>query len=253
MKAILTIFCIFFGLNLMAQNSDSFAENKARFIVIRDSLAIENSIMPLIVINGFIFNEGINRINPDDVALIGILGQPGATNIYGERGKNGVILINTKKLNENYQTLIRRKETLNYDSTTVIVDGEISDKKLKELDPNQIFSLNLLKYDSDAGKSLGLYKHNVAIILTNEMAVSNYVAKLSRFSRKYRNYLKENNNNDAKLTYIINGTEVDKSNLLDFIKTLYDIQNIEIKAVTFKSDNIEGIQNGGTVIITSKK
>ena len=253
MKAILTILCIFFGLNLMAQNSDSFAKGRARFIVIRDSIVNENNKIPLIVINGFIFNEGINNINPDDVAIIGILGQPGATNIYGERGKNGVILINTKKLNENYQTLIRRKETLNYDSTTVIVDGEISDKKLKELDPNQIFSLNLLKYDSDAGKSLGLYKHNVAIILTNKRAVSNYISKFGKFSGKYRNYLKKNNNDDGRLTYVINGIQLDKSNLHNFIKTLYDIQNKEIKAVTLKSDNIEGIQNGGTVIITSKK
>ncbi|MEN8248095.1 MAG: TonB-dependent receptor [Bacteroidota bacterium] len=51
---------------------------------------------PVYVIDGFI-GEDINSINPADIESITVLKDASATAIYGSRGANGVILIQTKK------------------------------------------------------------------------------------------------------------------------------------------------------------
>ena len=60
---------------------------------------------PLIVIDGVPISEGnvggsrniLNSINPNDIASISVLKDASATAIYGSRGGNGVIIIETKK------------------------------------------------------------------------------------------------------------------------------------------------------------
>lgn len=56
-----------------------------------------NDCSPLLVIDGFPTDLGINAINQNDVESIDILKDASATAIYGSRGANGVILITTKK------------------------------------------------------------------------------------------------------------------------------------------------------------
>ena len=51
---------------------------------------------PLYVVDGVPFSGNINSINPADIASTSILKDATATAIYGARGANGVILINTK-------------------------------------------------------------------------------------------------------------------------------------------------------------
>ena len=51
---------------------------------------------PLIVIDGFPTKEGLNNLNPEDIASIDVLKDASATAIYGARGANGVIMITTK-------------------------------------------------------------------------------------------------------------------------------------------------------------
>ncbi|MCF6356730.1 MAG: TonB family protein, partial [Draconibacterium sp.] len=51
---------------------------------------------PLYIVDGKEI-ENIDRINPDDIKSIDVLKNKSSTNIYGEKGKNGVILITTKK------------------------------------------------------------------------------------------------------------------------------------------------------------
>ncbi len=54
---------------------------------------------PLIVIDGQIMPEGfnINAIRPESIAKVEVLKNGAATNVYGEKGKNGVILLTMKK------------------------------------------------------------------------------------------------------------------------------------------------------------
>lgn len=67
-------------------------------ITIRGGNSITQSNAPLYVVDGFPiedFNAG--SINPDDIESISVLKDASATAIYGTRGANGVIILETKK------------------------------------------------------------------------------------------------------------------------------------------------------------
>lgn len=52
---------------------------------------------PLYVIDGYPTSDGINNINPNDIATIDVLKDASATSVYGVRAANGVVIITTKK------------------------------------------------------------------------------------------------------------------------------------------------------------
>ncbi|QDO93789.1 SusC/RagA family TonB-linked outer membrane protein [Formosa sediminum] len=56
---------------------------------------------PLYVLDGIPYTGSINSINPNDIESTTILKDAAATAIYGSRGANGVIVINTKKGSKN--------------------------------------------------------------------------------------------------------------------------------------------------------
>lgn len=67
-------------------------------IVIRGNNSVTQDNTPLYVIDGFpIDNPDNNVINPEDIESITVLKDASATAIYGSRGANGVILIQTKR------------------------------------------------------------------------------------------------------------------------------------------------------------
>lgn len=65
-------------------------------ITIRGINSLNTASTPLYVIDGVI-SETMNDVNPGDVASIQVLKDAAATSIYGARGSNGVILIETKQ------------------------------------------------------------------------------------------------------------------------------------------------------------
>lgn len=66
-------------------------------IVIRGGNSLTQDNSPLYVIDGFpIENPSLAAINPEDVASITVLKDASATAIYGSRGANGVVVIETK-------------------------------------------------------------------------------------------------------------------------------------------------------------
>lgn len=67
-------------------------------ILIRGGNSVTQDNSPLFVIDGFpIEDYNLNAINPADIEAIEVLKDASSTAIYGARGANGVILINTKK------------------------------------------------------------------------------------------------------------------------------------------------------------
>lgn len=67
-------------------------------IVIRGGNSLTQSNTPLYVIDGFpVENPSLAALNPDDIASMTILKDASATAIYGSRGANGVIVIETKR------------------------------------------------------------------------------------------------------------------------------------------------------------
>ncbi len=71
-------------------------------VLIRGVSSITGGVQPLFVIDGYpVSNVGIgnplNTINPSDIESVDVLKDASATAIYGSRGSNGVIIINTKR------------------------------------------------------------------------------------------------------------------------------------------------------------
>src|SRR3546814_8191524 len=52
---------------------------------------------PLFVVDGIPISGGLNDINTADIESMEILKDASATAIYGARGSNGVVLVNTKR------------------------------------------------------------------------------------------------------------------------------------------------------------
>ena len=101
------------GLSVTAASGQPGAESSIR---IRGGNSVNASNEPLYVVDGFIYFKDASTsgtglgaidcclnplapINPSDIASIEVLKDVSATAIYGSRGANGVILINTKKDN----------------------------------------------------------------------------------------------------------------------------------------------------------
>ncbi|MRG45050.1 SusC/RagA family TonB-linked outer membrane protein [Chitinophaga sp. SYP-B3965] len=67
-------------------------------IIIRGSGSLTQSTAPLYVVDGFTMEDfQSNSLNPDDIASITVLKDASSTAIYGARGSNGVVVIQTKK------------------------------------------------------------------------------------------------------------------------------------------------------------
>jgi TonB-linked SusC/RagA family outer membrane protein len=67
-------------------------------IVIRGGNSLTQSNSPLYVVDGFpIENFSTSSLNPQDIESISILKDASATAIYGSRGANGVVIVETKK------------------------------------------------------------------------------------------------------------------------------------------------------------
>ena len=65
-------------------------------IRIRGIGSINASAAPLIIVDGAPFNGNLNSIAQEQVASISVLKDASSTSLYGSRGANGVIIVNTK-------------------------------------------------------------------------------------------------------------------------------------------------------------
>ena len=54
----------------------------------------------LIIVNGEVYTSELNTIDPNEIEAITVLKDKSATDIYGEAGKNGVVLITTTDNNK---------------------------------------------------------------------------------------------------------------------------------------------------------
>lgn len=83
------------GLNISMTGSNAEGSNSST--VIRGGNSISASNKPLIILDGIPFTGAWSEINSNDVESIEILKDASSAAIYGARGANGVILIQTKK------------------------------------------------------------------------------------------------------------------------------------------------------------
>ena len=115
-----------------------------------------------------------------------------------------------------------------------VIDGELSDNKLNNIKPEDIFSIDILKKgEKNSDTSLETMR-DVVIVVTNEGGKKNYQRKFSAFSKEYKDYLRWNKGRDGLCHYFINEKSIDKDQK-DFIQKLYEIPADKIVSVTFKS------------------
>ena len=82
------------GLNITMEKA-SPSEDQVLRVRGENSLTADNS--PLIVLDGIPYSGSLGDIDPDNIENLSVLKDASSTAIYGSRGANGVILIQTKK------------------------------------------------------------------------------------------------------------------------------------------------------------
>ena len=77
--------------------SNGTSPGQSPVIRIRGNRSLSGSNDPLLVVDGVPYDGSLNDLNPDDLTSVEVLKDASSTAIYGARGANGVILINTKR------------------------------------------------------------------------------------------------------------------------------------------------------------
>ncbi|MBW8330702.1 MAG: TonB family protein [Prolixibacteraceae bacterium] len=128
-----------------------------------------NSNQPLYILDGKeISYQELSGISPEKIESISVLKNESATKMYGEKGKNGVVLIESKKTTSansdvtvvGYGTtpdnLLKsgiRLGTAKGNEPLIVRDGVISPHlKMDDINPNEIESINVLKNESATTK-----------------------------------------------------------------------------------------------------
>jgi len=102
---------------------------------------------PLFVIDGKVVAEdGISNLKPDEIATMEVLKNASRTAIYGEKGKNGVVVITTKKVaqaKEESNFVIKGKQlyTIKIGNKRQIIDA----KTANDYSTDRIMQVNVVK------------------------------------------------------------------------------------------------------------
>jgi len=119
---------------------------------------------PLIVIDGIELGD-VKNISPESIESITVLKDQSAVKIYGEKGKNGVVVISTKR-NQSEKVEGKVDASLKIDSPLIVVDGiEFGD--IKSISPENIESITVLK-DQSAVKVYGEKGKNGVVIISTK-------------------------------------------------------------------------------------
>ena len=108
-------------------------------IRIRGIGSINADASPLIILDGTPYNGNINSISADQIQSMNVLKDASSTALYGSRGANGVILINTKKGKINAPTKITLR------SSTGFANQAVRQHELLNTDDQMMFSWEAIK------------------------------------------------------------------------------------------------------------
>ncbi len=125
---------------------------------------------PIYIIDGEISeNSALNNLNIDTIESLSVLKDKSATAVYGDKGKNGVIIITTKKV-KNKTNLLQKSS----DKALYIIDGEMikGNPESIGLKPNDIASVMVLK-DKSATELYGDRGENGVIQIITKKAQKN--------------------------------------------------------------------------------
>ncbi|MDR2145998.1 MAG: carboxypeptidase-like regulatory domain-containing protein [Tannerella sp.] len=187
---------------------------------------------PLIVVDGKETSETIDKLNPNDIESFEVLKKEAAINLYGEKAKNGAVLITTKK--KKFDELLNIK-TNDGTKPLYILDGkEIPD--MGKLNPIDIESISILK-------------DKTAIALYGEKAKRGVVLITTK-KKKLDEAVNVKTNDGTRPLYIVDGKETTEINKIN----VGDIEDITVlKDASAVSLYGEKATNGVVIITTKKK
>ncbi|CAM3771914.1 SusC/RagA family TonB-linked outer membrane protein [Sphingobacterium prati] len=107
---------------------------------IRGISSISGSNSPLIIVDNFPYEAGIENINPNDIENITILKDAAASSIWGAKAGNGVIVITTKKGKKG------SRESLNF-SSNLSIGAKPDLFKLKQISSSEFIDMEILLFD----------------------------------------------------------------------------------------------------------
>lgn len=108
-------------------------------VLVRGDNSILGGNSPLFVVDGFPYDGALSNINPNNIKSIEVLKDASATAIYGSRGSNGVVIIQTK-------SGIQGKTTIEYDG---YYGFQQVNKRLHMLDARQFATLANVRASND--------------------------------------------------------------------------------------------------------
>lgn len=122
-----------------------------------------NSDDALWVIDGVIaYNDAMKKVNPEDIESISILKNTNATALYGERGKNGVIIVTTKKTKEETNFTIKGKQlyTIKVGKNRQIINA----KTANEYPTDRIMQMNVVKLNDIKARKTPLNEYEEKVL-----------------------------------------------------------------------------------------
>ena len=173
----LILICMIFSY-AFAQEKSSKADSTLRYTIVKQKVenVPENA---LIILDGKVIDKAkMDAMNPDDIYAVNVLKGKGATSIYGRKGKNGVVLITSKKESSvrNSTVIIRMKDStgmIRDAKPLIFVDGvQMNEDAIKDMNPDQIESIDVLKNENST-KEYGEKGGNGVIKITVKKNISN--------------------------------------------------------------------------------
>ena len=103
---------------------------------IRGASSINGDTDPLIIINGIpSSNQDFKNLDQNNIKSVNVLKDAAGTSVYGNRGKNGVVLITTKNMND-YTTIEEQELNVSFDIDIpydILSNGKAHSVSLKDI------------------------------------------------------------------------------------------------------------------------
>ncbi|MDR1369592.1 MAG: SusC/RagA family TonB-linked outer membrane protein, partial [Dysgonamonadaceae bacterium] len=148
------------GVQITSNSGQPGADSK---IYIR-GIGTVNDANPLYVIDGMPSSNGINYLNPSDIASIEILKDAASAAIYGARGANGVVLVTTKS------GKVNQKTQFNYDFSY----GMQNPEKKAYLMNSQEYQMIMNEMSKNSGRGDNYYFPTASQVNTDWMDILTY-------------------------------------------------------------------------------
>jgi TonB-dependent SusC/RagA subfamily outer membrane receptor len=137
----------------------------------------DNGKKPLILIDGKVSTVDLNTINPNTIEKVEVLKDQSATAVYGDKGKDGVVLITMKKGTGPIPEPVPPVNTLALSDNSfptdgkvlIIVDGKITNLSFSQINEKTIESVNILK-GKEAIAKYGEKARDAAVEITTKKA-----------------------------------------------------------------------------------